>query len=98
MARILCCLWLWCRPAAVAPIRPQAWEPPYAVGAALKRQNIKKEDIFETIVKKNEGELMSHFNSIDPGSSSIPKGDMPKNLHLSIEYSKCGKSKIQKKS
>ena len=21
-------LWLWCRPAAVAPIRPLAWEPP----------------------------------------------------------------------
>ena len=31
-------LWLWCRSAAVAPIRPLAWEPPYAVGAALKRQ------------------------------------------------------------
>ena len=23
-------LWLWCRPAAVAPIQPLAWEPPYA--------------------------------------------------------------------
>jgi len=21
-------LWLWCRPAATAPIRPLAWEPP----------------------------------------------------------------------
>ena len=31
-------LWLWCRPAAVALIWPQAWEPPYAVSAALKRQ------------------------------------------------------------
>ena len=30
-------LWLWCRPAAVAPIRPLVWEPPYAVGVALKR-------------------------------------------------------------
>ena len=29
---------LWCRPAAVAPIQPLAWEPPYATGAALKRQ------------------------------------------------------------
>jgi len=29
-------LWLWCRLAAVAPIRPLAWEPPYAVGVALK--------------------------------------------------------------
>ena len=23
-------LWLWCRPAAIAPIQPLAWEPPYA--------------------------------------------------------------------
>ena len=29
-------LWLWCRPAAVAPIRPLAWEPPCDAGAALK--------------------------------------------------------------
>ena len=29
--------WLWCRPAATALIRPPAWEPPYAMGAALKR-------------------------------------------------------------
>ena len=27
-------LWLWRRPAATAPIRPLAWEPPYAAGAA----------------------------------------------------------------
>ena len=31
-------LWLWCRPAATALIRPLAWETPYAKGAALKRQ------------------------------------------------------------
>ena len=29
-------LWLWCRLAAVAPIRPLAWEPPYATSAAVK--------------------------------------------------------------
>ena len=34
-------LWLWCRSAAIPPIRPLAWEPPYAVGAALKRQKQK---------------------------------------------------------
>ena len=34
-------LWLWSRPAAIAPIRPLAWEPPYAMGVALK--SIKKE-------------------------------------------------------
>ena len=34
-------LWLWHRPAAAAapaPIRPLAWERPYAAGAALKNQ------------------------------------------------------------
>ena len=29
-------LWLWCRPAAAAPIGPLAWEPPNAAGVALK--------------------------------------------------------------
>ena len=32
--------WLWYRPAATAPIRPLAWERPYAANAALKsKQN-----------------------------------------------------------
>ena len=35
-------LWLWCRPAAVAPIRTLAGEPPYARGLALKRKNKKQ--------------------------------------------------------
>ena len=35
-------LWLWCRSAAIGPIRPLAWEIPHAVGAALKRQKTKK--------------------------------------------------------
>ena len=34
-------LWLWCRLPAVALIGPQAWEPPYAAGVALKRHKIK---------------------------------------------------------
>ena len=34
-------LWLWCRPAATAPIRPLAWEPPYAAGAALEDKKAK---------------------------------------------------------
>ena len=35
-------LWLWRRPAAVALIRPLAWEPPYTVHAALKSKKAKK--------------------------------------------------------
>ena len=30
-------LWLWSRLVATAPIRPLAWEPPYASGAALEK-------------------------------------------------------------
>ena len=36
-------LWLWCRPAAAAPIGPLAWEPPYAMGMALKGKKKRKE-------------------------------------------------------
>ena len=39
----LALLWLWCRLAATGPIRPLAWEPPYAMGAALERKEKKKE-------------------------------------------------------
>ena len=31
-------LWLWCRMEAIAPIRPLAWELPYATSVALKRK------------------------------------------------------------
>ena len=34
-------LWLWCGLAAVALIQPQAWEFPYAKGAALKKRKKK---------------------------------------------------------
>ena len=34
----LALVWLWRRPAAIALIRPLAWEPPYAAGAALKKK------------------------------------------------------------
>ena len=39
-------------PAAVAPIRPLAWEHAYAVGVALKRPKKKK--------KKRNGKLYFH--------------------------------------
>ena len=38
-------LWLWSRLAATAPIRPLAWELPYATSRALKRQNKNKKEI-----------------------------------------------------
>ena len=41
--------WLWHRRVALAPIRPLAWEPPYAPGAALKKKKKKK-------IRDDEGE------------------------------------------
>ena len=38
----LALLWLWHRPAAEAPIRPLAWEPPYDKAVALKKKNKNK--------------------------------------------------------
>ena len=35
-------LWLWCRLAAIAPIGPLAWEPPYAANEALKKPKRKE--------------------------------------------------------
>ena len=35
-------LWLWCRPAAAALVRPLAWELPYTSGVALKKKSKKK--------------------------------------------------------
>ena len=42
-------LWLWCRPAAAAPMQPLAWELPYAVGVTLKRKNKNKKNIAYSI-------------------------------------------------
>ena len=39
----LALLWLWYRPAATAPIRPLAWEPPYAAGAAREEAKRQKQ-------------------------------------------------------
>ena len=39
-------LWLWPWLAAIAPIQPLAWEPPYATGVALKRKKKRHTPIF----------------------------------------------------
>ena len=35
--------WLWCRPAAAAPIQPLDWEIAYVARAAVKKKKRKKE-------------------------------------------------------
>ena len=45
-------LWLWCNLAAVAPIQPLPWEPPYAEGTALKsKKKEKKKDVYTCIAE-----------------------------------------------
>ena len=48
-------MWLWRRPAAVVPIRPLAWEPPYATGAALDKGKKTKKN--KKTKKKNNGKV-----------------------------------------
>ena len=55
-------LWLWPRPAATDPIRPLAWEPPYAAAAAQETAKKKK--------KKKEKEKNS-FNPLKCNSGII---------------------------
>ena len=52
-------LWLWYRPAAVAPIQPLAWEPPCAVGVVLKsgEKKLSSLNFFYVTVKIIESHL-----------------------------------------
>ena len=61
-------LWLWRRLAAVAPIRPLAWELPCAMGVALKIKTKKK--------KKGSGKEQE-----DPSQSKAPQP--PSGPHIS---------------
>ena len=55
-------LWLWYRSVAAAPIEPLAWDPPYAMSVALKRQQTNKQT-------KNisQGRFSDFSNSLDIG-------------------------------
>ena len=55
-------LWLRCRLAATASIRPLAWEPPYRTGVALKKQTKKKWHWKSgtATFKKNKMRICSH--------------------------------------
>ena len=64
--RIQRCSELWCRLATVAPIRPLAWESPYAMGVAIKSKKKKK------VQPELQGHTVqfSHRNCHYPFSSS----------------------------
>ena len=52
-------LWLWCRLAATAPIRPLAWELPFTMGMALKKQQ-KNPVLMELTFCAKSGVFMTH--------------------------------------
>ena len=60
-------LWLWCRPTAIALTGPLAWEPPYAVSAALKRQKQKQKKIGRSC----HGSAVMNWTSIHEDLGSI---------------------------
>ena len=67
-------LWLWCRPAATAWIRPLAWESPYATGVAVKIPKKKKSFPSETL------------GSGIRGSSSSSLGTLPRHSGLRFPH------------
>ena len=58
-------LWLWHRPVATALIRPLAWGPPYAVGAAQemakKTKKKKKKERKKSCLSIQPAEITSDF-------------------------------------
>ena len=57
-------LWLWHRPAAMALIRPLAWEPPYALRRAqeMAKRQIKKK---KKKKKRSWGKQITSICSLD---------------------------------
>ena len=68
-------LWLWYRLAATAPIRPLAWESPYASGAGLEKPKRQKDN------KEEWGE----FCHRDPGISHC-QGDASANRIFFLSF------------
>ena len=69
-------LWLWCGLAAVTLIQPLTWEPPHAMGVALKRQKkfikfLLKNDIQKYIQKRQF--LFYYKDCLEYGDGSKPK-------------------------
>ena len=77
-------LWLLCRPAAAAPIPPQAWELLYAAGAAGKRKKKKK--------KKRERHQISNINLEELEKNKLN----PKNKMSTLKTIKHGQKKLRK--
>ena len=56
-------LWLWHSLAAIALIRPLAWEPPYAAGAALEKAKRPKKKKKNSVYAKKLKIRMASFRT-----------------------------------
>ena len=59
-------LWFWQRQVATAPMRPLAWDPPCAVGAALEKKKRQKKRHKNKKINKKAGGLtveLAHSHS-----------------------------------
>ena len=70
----LALLWLWCRPMAMAAIQPLAWEPPYALGAALKDQKQTNKQTNKQTKKPHQTHRNSEYNGYFQGLRSRGMG------------------------
>ena len=66
----LASLWLWRRPAAIAPIQPLAWEPPYAMCVALEKTKKKERKNFLGVPLVVQWE--TNLTNIHEDAGSIP--------------------------
>ena len=64
----LALLWLWCCLAATVLIQPLSWEPPYAVGVALKIKKRKKKILNQQFRKQ----MIQYPHSTEDNNALIP--------------------------
>ena len=82
----LALLWLWRRPAATALIRPLAWEPPYATGAALNRKKAKDK---RQKTKQNKTKTKKTNNKKPPQNNQQQKTQIQLHRPLKRCYKAC---------
>ena len=83
---------LWPRPAAVALIRPPAWELPYALGEALKakkkKEKRKKKAHGSVVIGKSKWPPLGYYDTLIKikGSRSSLVAQQVKNPALSLQW------------
>ena len=66
-------LWLWCRPAATALIRPLAWERPYAASMALKSPPPKKKKTRRWMYLRREASRSCKQRLLPKQENNLPR-------------------------